>query len=281
MKPLHPVISRCRICQNSELVTILDLGVQALTGIFPKTKEQPVGKGPLELVKCHGGDQACGLVQLRHNYDPSQLFGDTYGYRSGLNESMVLHLSHTVQRLLQRKTINKGDVVLDIASNDGTTLSFFPSDATLIGMDPSAARWAGMYKPHIVLVSDFFSPERFLQASAGQRAKLITTIAMFYDLEDPLAFMRQVSSILADDGLWFLEQSYLPLMLKSQSYDNVGQEHLAYNAMSHCGWMASRVGLEIVDVELNEATGGSVAGTLAKRGAGYGRSAWVDELIAE
>src|SRR5262245_14548164 len=99
---MYQKIDRCRICGNRELVEVLDLGVQALTGVFPKTRTQPVTAGPLKLVKCTEHDDACGLLQLQHTYDLKELYGENYGYRSGLNASMVTHLQEKVRKILER-----------------------------------------------------------------------------------------------------------------------------------------------------------------------------------
>src|SRR5262249_19960189 len=110
-------ITHYRVCGSAELASVLDLGSQALTGVFPKKKSEAITSGPLELVKCQGG---CGLVQLRQSYDMSELYGANYGYRSGLNPSMVRHLQAKVQRILQADVLASGDLVVDIGSNDGT-----------------------------------------------------------------------------------------------------------------------------------------------------------------
>ncbi len=243
---------------------MLDLGDQCLTGVFPRTEGARVTKGPLELVMCRADQGACGLVQLRHNYDPGEMYGSHYGYRSSLNRSMVDHLRAKVQSLTERSPVRAGDVVLDIGSNDGTTLSFYPEAATLIGMDPTAANFAKYYKSHIRVVADYFSADAFLRASGAKKARIVTSIAMFYDLERPLDFMRQVHSVLADDGIWHFEQSYLTSMLAANSYDTICHEHAEYYGLGPIVWMADRVGFSIVDVSLNDINGGSFAVTVTK-----------------
>ena len=120
-------INSCRICGNTELVPVVDLGEQYLTGVFlQKDKINTITKGPLRLVKCHGRENNCGLLQLEHTYDSNELYGDNYGYRSGLNSSMVSHLHSKVADIINRCDLKKGDLVLDIGSNDGTTLSAYP-----------------------------------------------------------------------------------------------------------------------------------------------------------
>ena len=128
-------IRACRICGSATLEPLLDLGEQALTGVFPKSAQAAQGltKGPLRLVKCGG---ACGLVQLDGDYTLSEMYGENYGYRSGLNKSMVKHLTDKVAWLQTQRAVGAGDVVLDIGSNDGTTLGAYARGPTLVGMDP-------------------------------------------------------------------------------------------------------------------------------------------------
>lgn len=274
-------ITACRVCGNQDLVTVLDLGLQALTGVFPHSSQEAVGEGPLELVVCHGAfPEVCGLVQLRHTYELSEMYGETYGYRSSLNRSMVEHLGKKVQQLLAINPVRAGDVVLDIGSNDGTSLGFYPADARLFGMDPSAKKWASLYKPHVRLLPEYFNAAAFLAATGGAKARIISSIAMFYDLEQPLAFMRDVHASLADDGIWHLEQSYLPRMLEQLSYDTVCHEHLEYYSLHTLRWMLERTGFRIVAVELNDINGGSFAVTVCKTEAAFASSPEVDALLA-
>ena len=137
------LISCCRICGNSDLRTVVDLGIQYLTGVFPRSNNQnSITKGPLELVKCFGGDAVCGLVQLRHSYPASEMYGDTYGYRYGLNGSMVKHLRSKVEKIERTVSLNSESVVIDIGSNDGTTLASYAPGPRLIGIDPAAKKYA-------------------------------------------------------------------------------------------------------------------------------------------
>lgn len=257
-------IDACRICGNTELVSVLHLGEQSLTGVFPRRVNQPLTKGPLELVKCHGGADTCGLVQLRHSYSSSELYGENYGYRSSLNRSMVRHLRSKVESLRKVVDLNERDVVLDIGSNDGTTLSFYPTDLTRVGMDPTAARFREYYEPGIQVVADFFSADRFQKEIDGRKAKIVTSIAMFYDLEHPLSFVNEIADILDHNGIWHFEQSYTPLMLSQTAYDTICHEHLEYYSLRQVKWMLDRCGLKIIDVEINDVNGGSFAVTAAR-----------------
>ncbi len=257
-------IEGCRICGNSELVPIVHLGDQYLTGVFPKHPLQKITHGPLELVRCTGGENCCGLVQLGDSYDPAEMYGESYGYRSSLNRSMVDHLRQKAQSLCELVTLQEGDIVLDIGSNDGTFLSFFPRKVARAGMDPSAAQLCHSYENGIRCIVDYFSAQRFASEFGGRKATVITSIAMFYDLENPQAFVEDIAESLADDGIWHFEQSYMPLMLQLGAYDTICHEHLEYYALSQVEWMLQRAGLRVLDVELNQVNGGSFAVTACK-----------------
>ncbi len=281
---LYREIQRCRICGNSDLASVLDLGAQFLTGVFPSLRSPQVGRGPLELVKCVGdAAHACGLVQLRHNFAAGELYGESYGYRSGLNRSMVEHLHGKADALQRLVPLRAGDLVLDIGSNDGTSLGRYPADGpTLVGIDPSALKFAKYYRPDIQLIVDFFSADVFRRHLGERKAKIVTSIAMFYDLEEPQAFVDDIARILADDGVWHLEQSYLPSMLRTTAFDTVCHEHSEYYALRQLDWMMRRAGLEIIDVELNTTNGGSFAVTVAKPYAGVpGNPSRVARMLAE
>jgi hypothetical protein len=261
-------ISKCRICGNDNLVSVLNLGEQALTGVFPKSKHDKVTLGPLELVKCHKKDSTqnvCGLLQLKHTYDFDEIYGLNYGYRSGLNQSMVAHLKAIVQKIESQVPLKEGDLIIDIGSNDSTLLSSYNSNAgyKLIGIDPTGVKFKKYYPSHVTLIPDFFS-STVLKKHSAKKAKVITSISMFYDLEAPMDFMKQIHEIIADDGIWVFEQSYLPLMLSTNSYDTVCHEHLEYYGFKQVQWMAERIGFKIIDVELNDVNGGSFRVTVSK-----------------
>ncbi|MBF0109603.1 MAG: class I SAM-dependent methyltransferase [Magnetococcales bacterium] len=254
---VHP-ISRCRICGSDHLLPVLSLGDMAMTGIFPKDERDPVPIGPLELVKCAGeGEAECGLLQLAHNFDPGQMYGMNYGYRSGLNASMVQHLHGLVAEIRSRISLVPGDLILDIGSNDGTLLAAYPEAMDRVGMDPTGIKFERFYPPGVSLIPDFFAAQRFRGVFGSRKARVITAIAMFYDLPQPLAFMREVRECLADDGLWVIEMSYMPLMLERLAYDTICHEHLEYYGLHQIHWLAQRAGFRILSVACNDANGGS------------------------
>ena len=278
---MHQRITHCRICKNSELSLVVDLGSQALTGVFPKSREEHVPHGPLELVKCTEKSGGCGLVQLRHSYEPEQMYGDNYGYRSGLNQSMVKHLHRRVEEAKSRVPLASGDIVLDIGSNDSTTLRAYGQNGyRLLGIDPSAGKFLNYYPDWVECIPDFFDAKLFQERCGPGKAKIVTSISMFYDLEDPTAFMRQVHDVLDDNGIWVFEQSYLPLMVERNAYDTICHEHVSYYALRQIEWMAQRASFEILDVELNDINGGSFCVTVAKKGSSHrARTEHVASLI--
>jgi cyclopropane fatty-acyl-phospholipid synthase-like methyltransferase len=278
-------IQKCRVCGNRDLVPVLSLGEQYLTGVFPNVREAALSRGPLELVACNTAvnQKACGLVQLRQSYNLEEMYGENYGYRSSLNRAMVKHLGTKVHQLIQRYPLQTGDLVLDIGSNDGTLLSFYPEEnVTLVGIDPTARKFASFYRNHISLIPDFFSAELFREKFGTKRARIVTSIAMFYDLENPLSFMEDVTSILEQDGIWHFEMSYLPAMVKTMGYDTVCHEHLEYYSLRQIKWMTARCGLKILNVEFNETNGGSFAITVARQSSSHRENtAQLEQLLRD
>lgn len=255
-------IERCRVGQSDQLVTVLDLGFQVLTGVFPKSADEPVTRGPLELVWCPHS----GLLQLKHTYDSAEMYGDNYGYRSGLNQSMVDHLMSKVAYLEKLVDLQPGDTVLDIGSNDCTLLkAYSASGIKRVGIDPTGKKFAEYYPDDVKLVPDFFSASAYASTNA-QPAKIITSIAMFYDLEDPIAFARQIERCLAPGGVWHFEQSYMPSMLRTNSYDTICHEHLEYYSLGVVRTILEAADLKVVDVMMNNVNGGSFAVTAMKKG---------------
>ncbi len=253
--------TQCRICKNPHLKPIIDLGSQPLSGVFPRPESKDPSVSPLDLVRCdvEAMPGACGLVQLRHTAELSEMYGATYGYFSSISPTMVSHLVGKVRGLVDFAKPKKGDVVLDIGCNDGTLLNAYGADAglTRIGMDPSARKFAHNYQPDIRVVYDFFSEKGARTLIGDKSCKIITSIAMFYDLDDPIEFMRNIRALLAKDGVWALELSYLPLLLKQLTYDQVCHEHVTYLGMRQMDWMMKQTGLKILDVSFNDVNGGS------------------------
>jgi NDP-4-keto-2,6-dideoxyhexose 3-C-methyltransferase len=254
-------IQKCRICGNARLAPVLNLGAQPLSSVFPEATAPDPSLAPLELVKCEApaGESACGLLQLRHSANVSEMYGQTYGYRSGTSPTMRAHLKAKVDRLLAYVRPSPGDVVLDIGCNDGTLLNYYDGlGLDRFGIDPSSEKFIDNFQPGIRVVFDFFSAGRLAPLLKERRCRIVTSIAMFYDLEDPLDFMRGIKSVLSPDGVWGFELSYLPLMFTNLTYDQVCHEHLLYLGLRQIEWLAERAGLRILDIGFNDMNGGSV-----------------------
>jgi hypothetical protein len=253
-------IRSCRIGGGTNLIPVLDLGTQALTGVFPKDPSVSITTGPLQLVWC----PESGLLQLAHSYDPSEMYGDNYGYRSGLNQSMVRHLTAKIHELERLVALRSGDAVLDIGSNDATSLKAYTSGGlSRTGMDPTGRKFSKYYSDGITLIPEFFSAKAYF-AAGGKPAKIVTSIAMFYDLESPIDFARQVEEVLAPGGVWHFEQSYMPSMLRLTSYDTVCHEHLEYYSLGAVQRILAAAGMRAVDVKMNAINGGSFAVTAVR-----------------
>jgi NDP-4-keto-2,6-dideoxyhexose 3-C-methyltransferase len=277
---MYQEISGCRICGNRQLEIVLDLGTQALTGVFPKTRNQVITTGPLRLVKCTGDEDACGLLQLQHSYDLGELYGDNYGYRSGLNAGMVEHLRGKVRRILDQIPLPKDAMIIDIGANDSTTLQAYPKEGLrLVGVDPTGAKFKEFYPNHIQLIADFFSAETVRKHVGAHKAFVITSFSMLYDLDRPLRFVEEIRDLLDDDGIWVFEQSYMPTMLRRNSYDTVCHEHLEYYALRQIKWMVEKVGMKVVDVEFNDVNGGSFSVTAAMKDSYYPESTRVRDIL--
>lgn len=243
--------TNCRICFSSDLKTFVDFGDLYMTGHFPEPEEE-VNKAELALAKC----QDCGLVQLRDSQRIENLYGDGYGYESHLNGSMKHHLLSAANNFERFQKLSSGDVVLDIASNDGTLLSGYKTPGiTLVGIDPLVASVSDYYPSSAVKLSSFFSKEVYF-SNVKKPASIITSFSVFYDLEDPARFMRDIEATLAVDGIWVLEQSYLPTMIRTLGFDTICHEHLLYLTLSDIDQLCKVSGLEIFDVILNDVNGG-------------------------
>jgi hypothetical protein len=259
----------CRACGCASLVPLLSLGGQVIASGFHLTPDYPPVDRliPLDLVRCDPSlaEDACGLVQLSHTV-PGDLMYAAYGYRSGLNESMARHLGSIAQRAERLVKLGPGDLVVDIGANDGTLLLAYQAPgATLVGFEPSDIR-PDAPTPHISFIHDYFSAVALRSRGFPPEAKIVTSIAMFYDLEEPGRFAAGVAFILSPDGVWILELSYLPLMLSQNSFDTICHEHLTYWALGPLERLLRSHGLSIVDVALNDVNGGSMQVTIVRHG---------------
>ena len=253
-------IKKCRSCGGDKLKPAFDLGLQKLTGIFPSKPSEKIPSGSLALVFCNN----CKLLQLENSFDPIKMYGDNYGYMSSLNLSMVRHLKKKALKINSILNLETNDLVVDIGSNDGTFLSFFPKKLKLIGIDPTIKKLSKFYRKDIFKIPTFFSA-RNLKEITSKKVKVVTSISMFYDLENPLIFANEIHDVLDKDGIWHLEQSYMPMMLKNNSYDTICHEHLEYYSLFSIKYIFDKIGFKIIDLEFNDINGGSFSITVAKK----------------
>jgi len=218
----------------------------------------PIRKVPLELVRCNPelDENACGLVQLKHTF-PNDIMYTDYWYASGVNQTMRDALADITAKAVQHVKIVKGDIAVDIGCNDGTLLkSYKNSSLELVGFDP-AKNFLGVVDEGFTRINDYFNKQSYIAAKGHRKAKLITSIAMFYDLEDPVAFTNDISDILSDDGIWVLQMADLPNMLAHNMFDNICHEHTTYYSLAPMEYIFKQCGMKLVDVELNNVNGSS------------------------
>lgn len=248
----------CRVCGSGALTPVLDLGEQYLQGSFlmPGQDAPPMRKIPTGLVRCDPtrDEKACGLLQMSLTLPPEILY-QSYWYASGTNQTMRDHLRGIAEEAAS--LVGKRDArVLDIGCNDGTLLNCYPAGFVRFGIDPSDV--AREVKGDIRVVHDVFPCEELTREAGGKPFDIITSIAMFYDLEDPMGFIRQIKANLGPEGLWVFEMSYMPLMLKMDSYDTICHEHLEYYSLAVLEHMLKRGGMKLVKAGLNDINGGSI-----------------------
>jgi len=213
------------------------------------------------------------------------MYGDNYGYRSGLNASMVAHLARISNRLEVRANLKPGETVLDVGANDGTLLrSYSIKGIKKVGIDPTIAKFAEFYEQEgpenpVTRVADFFNANNF-DAVSSDRASIVTSIAMFYDLDNPVEFARDIKHCLTPEGIWYFEQSYMPWMLRSGAYDTICHEHLEYYSLTTIKRILDDAGLFLIDAATNAVNGGSIS-VLASPSPGAGISVYAQWLLEQ
>lgn len=248
----------CRVCGSEALTRVINLGEQHLQGSFikPGKEDPPRRKIPTSLVRCDPvrDEKACGLLQMEYTVPPEVLYS-SYWYRSGTNQTMRDHLRGIAEEAAA--LVGKDDArVLDIGCNDGTLLGFYPESFVRFGIDPSDV--AAGITGDIEVVQDLFPSNELTERAEGRPFDAITSIAMFYDLEDPTAFTADIKEHLAPDGVWIFEMSYMPLMLEMHSYDTICHEHLEYYSLATVEFILRRAGMKVVNAYCNAINGGSI-----------------------
>ncbi len=248
----------CRV-SGEPLVPLFTLGSLFVSDFIPPNEIQKSDDAKVELKMMLAPKS--GLVQLAHTAPSDEMYR-RYWYRSGTNATMKKELQAIAERARELARPGADDVWVDIGCNDGTLLSFVPKEVTRVGFDPANNTFmeAESRKHADEIVVDYFTFDNYKKTdagSAGKRAKVVTSIAMFYDLEDPNTFVDDVKNVLDDEGLWIIQMSYLPLMLEQLAFDNICHEHLEYYSLSSLKYLLDRHDMHIVDCEMNDVNGGS------------------------
>lgn len=233
-----------------ELFTLGELYVSD----FIKNDEVPRGeKTELKLLMTEDGN-----VRLEKSAPLDTMYGK-YWYRSGINSSMKQELKNIVESILKVKPLKENDIWLDIACNDGTLFTFLSKEIIKVGIDPVDDSFKKESEKHAdVIVQDYFTTQAYKSTKYGSlKPKVVTSIAMFYDLEYPEKFIKDVYDVMDDDGLWVLQLSYTPLMLDQLAFDNICHEHMFYYSLFNLKNLFEKNGFKIVDCQLNDTNGGS------------------------
>ena len=255
-------MAKCRNCKSNKLKKIITVGSQPLSGVFYKKKKFNLKKYSLDLFKC----RKCKLIQLYKNAKSDQMFGETYEYKTSLSKLMVFHIKKKIEFFKKKNLIKYNSSILDIGSNDGTFLNNLNKSMKLFGIDPTAKKFKHLYNKNITVINNFFSKEnieKFLKKKV--HFDLITSFAMFYDIDEPNYFCKDIYKLLKPNGVWVLELSYLPLMLKNLTYDQICHEHVTYYTLSVFKKIIEKHNLRIIDFSLNEINGGSIEIMCAKK----------------
>lgn len=245
------IIKKCRVCGSDKLQKVFYLGNQYVSNFV--WSEKGGIKAPLDLILCKN----CSLVQLGHGAVDSNILYRNYWYKSGVNQTMKSALKNITSKVEKLVTFEKGDVVLDIGANDGTLLrSYVRRDIRRTGFEPARNLMEECMAGNDIVLNDFFNVRSYFEF-IGKKARVITAIAMFYDLEDPNVFVSDLASCLHSDGVLVIQMAYQPLMLEELAFDNICHEHIEYYSMKSLSYLLDRHNLEIFDVELNDVNGGS------------------------
>lgn len=244
-------ITCCRSCGSTALRAVFDIGDLKINA-FVSEPWQDVGTAPLTMLRC----DTCDLIQLSHTVREEDLYRN-YWYLSRLNRKIVDNLASIVRDASVEVGLGEGDTVVDIGANDGTLLGFYPKGVRRVGIDPAQNIHADLSKHCDVMVGDFFTADSYSRYAGDAKARIVTTVAMFYDLDDPNSFVRDVKSILADDGLWLCQLMTARPMVDSNDIGNVIHEHIEYYTYRSLVNLMERHGLEIYRVRENDINGGS------------------------
>jgi len=247
----------CRLCGKDNLDDVISLGNQNLINFIEKDNEKLLS-APLELVLCDKLKGGCGLLQLRHTV-PGDLLYRQFWYKSGVNQTIKNDLKDIVKKAKNLIKLEPDDIVIDIGANDGTLLrNYEDKNIKTIGFEPAKNLISEAKVGLTEIINDFFNSKIFFEKFQNETAKIITSISMFYDLENPNEFVNDIVNILDKNGIWVIQMNYLVSMLENNAFDNIVHEHLEYYSLQSLEELLNRHNLTIFNVELNEINGGSI-----------------------
>jgi len=264
-------IDSCRSCGSKDLANILSLGELYVTNFVSSEREQGP-KIPLDLILCNP-KKGCGLLQLRDTARSDLMWGDQYWYKSGINSMIRADLQDIVKKSKAMCSLNSGDIVVDIGCNDGTLLGYYQTRGLkTVGFEPSKNVAREAQAKGFTIINDFFNDKSYKEKLGDKKAKIITAISMFYDLDKPNDFVEDLAKCLDKNGLLVIQQNYLATMLRNNAIDNICHEHLEYYSLHSLEHLLSRHGFETFDVELNEINGGSIRNYIRFKGSALTQS---------
>jgi len=257
----------CKNCKKKKLFKVFELGKQPISSVFYNNKRKKLPKYSLDLYQC----EHCQLVQFSSLPPLEDMYGLTYGYNTSLSPLMVNHMNKKFKFLKANYIKLLKGQILDIGSNDGTFLNFLKKikGIKLYGMDPSSKKFLNNYKKNISVITDFFSKKKLLEILSSEQVRkkfnIITSFAMFYDIEDPNSFCKDICDLLNNEGIWVVEFSYLPLLFKNLTYDQICHEHVTYYSLTTFSKILNNNNMKVIDLSFNEINGGSIEVICAKK----------------
>jgi len=263
----------CINCNYHKSKSLINFGKISFTGKFPK-KNQNIKKAPINLVMCKN----CKLVQLKDKFNQSYLFNNDYGYRTGINETMRSHVKDIVKTASSLVKLKRNDYVLDIASNDATLLNFYPRTVIKFGIDPIINKYIKEYKKINFFVANFFSKKN-IQKLTYKKFKIITALAVFYDLHKPNNFLNDIENILEDNGILILEFTDLYSILKKNMFDAFCHEHIGYYSTKILNEICQKNNLRIFDLSQNEINGCTTTFFICKKNALFKQKNTLKKLL--
>ena len=262
--PVHRVRTECRGCGSRDLRKFLSLGPTPLANSFLRKSDEFATEEsfPLDVHFC----EQCSLVQLVDVIDPEVLFRD-YIYVTGTSDTMAAHNLEYAREVSELLGLAAGDLVTEIASNDGSLLKCFqPYGVRTVGVEPAVnlAKQAG--DAGVETVNAFFNSETAAEVrKAYGPARAVIGNNVLAHVDDTRDFLSGCAELIDDRGLVIIEAPYLRDLLDKLEYDTIYHEHLCYFSVSALMVLAEKAGLSIVRVDRKPVHGGSLRIYAARR----------------